>query len=315
MAQQARPATAVVGTKPAAVAAPADTLLSKIMGLAPRIEDMLPKHMDPSRFLRIARLIVTQDPDLSDPDKTDPMSVLQAILDASRLGLELGREAHLVRYGRECTMLADYRGFQKLALETGALRVIEARVVYKDDLFEYAEGTDPHIKHLPALTADRRDAAVLAFYCIAFMKDGGNTFIVRTPMQIEHIRSKSRAKSNGPWVSDWQAMGMKTVIKEICDKRLLMLPNARKLSDAIELDNRSETGDINRPVEGETAEEISARVASRTLARAEDLKGRIGAAKAADQPKPAETEDERIRREDAEMAASGGAPMREPGDE
>lgn len=236
------------------------TVQEKIQLLVPRVADLLPKYMDAERFIRVARLIVSQHPDLADPRQTEPLTVLASVMDAARLGLELGREAHLVRYKQECKMLPDYRGYQKLALETGALRVIEPRVVYKGDAFEYEEGTNPHVTHRPDLSPERADRAdnanVLAFYVVAFFKDGTATFLVRTPEQINHIMQKTRSRDKsgkivGPWVTDWQSMGMKTVIKELCDKRLLMLPNAEKLSAAIELDNRAETGEIQRPVDGD----------------------------------------------------------------
>lgn len=248
----------------------------KLTQITSRVADVLPSSMNVDRFMRVARLIISRTPDLLDPQKVDPLSVLSAVMDAARLGLEIGREAHLVKFGKACVLLPDYRGYQKLALETGALRVIEARAVYKNDAFLYQEGTEPKIEHTPQLECDRGDSEVIAFYVVAFFKDGTSTFLVRTPEQIERIRAKSRAKDNGPWVTDWQAMGLKTVIKEICDKRLLMLPNADKLSAAIELDNRAETGEITRPLESDNEESMAKVVAARTAERLSDLKEQMG---------------------------------------
>ena len=249
----------------------------QLVQITSRVAEVLPKTMDVDRFMRVARLLLARTPDLLDPRKVEPLSVLSAVMDAARLGLEIGREAHLVKFGRECVLLPDYRGYQKLALETGALRVIEARVVYQGDEFLYQEGTQPKIDHVPQLSCSRANSDVVAFYVVAFFKDLETcTFLVRTPEQIEHIRAKSRAKDNGPWVTDWQAMGLKTVIKEICDKRLLMLPNAEKLSAAIEIDNRAETGEIGRPLESDTDESLARTVAARTAEKLDNLKNELG---------------------------------------
>ena len=269
----------------------------QLVQITSRVAEVLPKTMDVDRFMRVARLLLARTPDLLDPRKVEPLSVLSAVMDAARLGLEIGREAHLVKFGRECVLLPDYRGYQKLALETGALRVIEARVVYQDDSFMYQEGTSPDIKHTPALgdPSSRTNENVIAFYVVAFFKDGTNTFLVRTPEQIEHIRAKSRAKDNGPWVTDWQAMGLKTVIKEICDKRLLMLPNAEKLSAAIEIDNRAETGEIGRPLESDTDESLARTVAARTAEKLDNLKNELGVTNGNGvEQSPEQTEDERV---------------------
>lgn len=273
--------------------------------LQPRVAELLPSYMSPERFLRVARLILSRNPDLLDESKVQPMSVLSAVLDAARLGLDIGREAHLVKYGNQCVMLPDYRGLQKLALETGALRVIEARVVYEADDFEWEEGSTPRITHKPSLDGSRTDKDVKAFYSIAFFKDGTYTFLVRNPQQINHIRSKSRAKDSGPWKTDWQAMGMKTVIKEICDKRLLMLPNAEKLSAAIEMDNRAETGEVTRPLESDTDEQLRAQVADRTRQKAAELKDRLLGGGESETETTAEPMDDELAREEDRRLAEG----------
>ena len=279
----------------------------QLVQLTPRVAEVLPRTMDVDRFMRVARLLLSRTPDLLDPKKVEPLSVLSAVMDAARLGLEIGREAHLVKFGRECVLLPDYRGYQKLALETGALRVIEARVVYQTDEFSYQEGTDPKIEHAPDIRSRARsDGDVIAFYVVAFFKDeeGSCTFLVRTPEQIEHIRAKSRAKDNGPWVTDWQAMGLKTVIKEICDKRLLMLPNAEKLSAAIEIDNRAETGEITRPLPSDTDESIARTVAARTAEKLDALKDELGVTNGNGKNGAEQTEDQRVADEDKAIAAS-----------
>jgi recombination protein RecT len=266
------------------------TVQSKMDALAPRLAEILPKAMDAHRYVRLAKLMYAKDTGLHE---CNPITVLSAVMDAGALGLELGREAHLVKFGKVCQMLPDYRGYQKLARQSGLVRVIEARVVYNGDAFDYEEGTAPSIRHKPNLSASREDDNVLAFYAVAFLNDGTTTFLVRTPEQINRIREKSRAKNNGPWVTDWQPMGLKTVIKELCDKRLPQTDE--KLTAAIELDNRYETGEITRPLETDTEQEIRDHVRSETEAKLADLKKQLGA--------DSKDADKAARTEEAAMAA------------
>ena len=74
-----------------------------------KIAEVLPPGMDAARVVRLARLAVHRNPQLL---KCDPVSVIEAIMIASQLGLEINSPiggAHLVPYGSKCQMIPDYR--------------------------------------------------------------------------------------------------------------------------------------------------------------------------------------------------------------
>lgn len=306
---------AEVGTKGTEVTvSPQKSLMTALSKAQAAIQDMLPRHLTPERMLRLTMLVANKTPKLLE---CDPLDVVAAVVDASRLGLEIGSHAHLVPFYNntlkkmQVVMIPDFKGIADLARRSGAVDSIDARVVYRGERFEVSYGTEPKVVHIPDFEVDRSDSNVLAFYMVAHLPgEALPKFDVMTKLQVDGIMARSKTKDSGPWRTDYQEMGKKTIVKRGCK----LLPQSPELAAALEYDNRVESGDGGTANDIlDTPESIAAFVKDKTQARAEDLKNRIGAAKAAE--KPAETEEERVRREDKEMAASGGAPLREPGEE
>lgn len=64
------------------------------------------------------------------------------------------------------------------------------------------------------LNGDRGDPVY--FYAVYHTTDGGYGFEVMSKKDIEKHRDRySRAKNNGPWRSDFEAMAKKTVLKQV----------------------------------------------------------------------------------------------------
>jgi hypothetical protein len=78
----------------------------------------------------------------------------------------------------------------------------------------------------------------VAVYAVAKLKDGGTQSEVMTKAQIDAIRSRSRASGEGPWVSDYDEMARKTVVRRLCK----YLPLSVELADALDEDARAEFG-------------------------------------------------------------------------
>jgi hypothetical protein len=60
-------------------------------------------------------------------------------------------------------------------------------------------------------------------------------FIVMTKTEVDGIRGRSKSGQRGPWVTDYEEMGKKTVIRKLCK----YLPLSIELDTAVELDNRA----------------------------------------------------------------------------
>lgn len=215
------------------------TLAGLIKRMEPEIAKALPTHMSPARMARIATTVLKQTPALA---QTTPESFLGCLLTASQLGLEPGPplgEAYFVPFKDVCTFIPGYRGLIKLARNSGLLVDIWAEIVYEADRFRYTLGLHRDLTHEPA-TGDRGKPVYV--YAAAELKDGGRPFVVLTVAEVEAIRNRSRAANNGPWVTDWRAMALKTAVKQLSK----WLPLSAEFNTAAVLDGsvRTDVGDL-----------------------------------------------------------------------
>ncbi|PTR42057.1 recombination protein RecT [Rhodococcus sp. OK611] len=209
------------------------SLAAMIQKMRPEMQRALPKHMDPDRMARIALTTLRQTPKLGE---CKPESFLGALMTCAQVGLEPGPlgEAYLVPYGREVTFVPGYRGLVKLAWQSGQLNSIAAHVVYEGDAFDYSYGLDPSLTHKPALT---NRGKVVAAYAVATFKHGGNAFEIMSIEDIEAIRKRSKASGSGPWVTDWNEMARKTVLKRLAK----WLPLSSEFANAVQRDGTVRT--------------------------------------------------------------------------
>lgn len=188
----------------------------------------LPKHLSPDRFVRVATTALTRTPKLA---QCTQASFFKCLLELSAFGLEPdGRRAHLIPYGNECTLVVDYKGLVELVRRSGEVAYIHADVVCEKDQFSFSYGSGAHLKHIPALK-DR--GAVLGAYSFVKLKDGSEDFLFVPTDEIEGIRKRSKAGKNGPWVTDWNAMAMKTAFR----RHSKWLPFSSEIREAIEHDD------------------------------------------------------------------------------
>jgi len=153
-----------------------------------------------------------------------PASVLKALMESARFGLEpnspLG-EAHLVPYGDKVEFLIAYRGMMKLAWNTGMLKSLDFDKVCENDQFKYKKGKEITFEHTPNMKNDRGQP--YAYYAVAELKNGGFALHVMSKEEIlKHGNHYSRSFSSpsSPWQTDFDAMAYKTVIRQLCDKKL-----------------------------------------------------------------------------------------------
>jgi recombination protein RecT len=250
-------------------------LRDALAGAKSRVSGMLPTNIPEQlrervaeKMLRVAMLAATKQPKLYD---CTPVSVVNAVVAAASLGLELGGvlgEAYLVPFGNACTLVPGYRGLVKLATQGGQVLSVEARLVYKDDTFHCMYGTDPKIIHEPKLSGSHRtDADIVATYMVAHLASGQTVFEVMTRDEVEKVRQVSRGKDSGPWRDWYPEQVKKTVVK----RGVKLLPLSPEAALAVELDNRFEVGDTGNSsdiLDGLSTEQA-------TKARAEGIKAKL----------------------------------------
>lgn len=196
---------------------PAQTIAAYLKKMAPEIEKALPKHMDADRMARIALTTIRTNPKLLE---CSVPSLLGAVMQAAQLGLEPGLIGHcyLVPFKNgktgqsEVQFIIGYKGMIDLARRSGNIESIYAHAVYANDTFEYEYGLHPKLVHKPAMT-DRGE--FIGAYAVAHFKDGGYQFEFMPKEEIEKRRKRSKAASAGPWVTDYEEMAKKTVIRHM----------------------------------------------------------------------------------------------------
>jgi recombination protein RecT len=223
----------------------------------------LPKHLTVERLTRVALGELRTTPKLLE---CQPASLMNAIVKASQLGLEVGSgmgHAYLVPYKTECQLIIGYRGMIALARRSGEITSINARVVYANDDFMLEYGLEERLRHIPSTAED--PGAVTHVYAVAKLKDGGIQYEVMTRAEVEAIRKRSKAGNAGPWVTDWNEMARKTVMRKL----FKYLPMSIEMADAMSAEtdgdlpaerNITPTADLNAQL-AHSVEQASANAA------------------------------------------------------
>lgn len=186
----------------------------------PRIAAVMPKQMNPDRMFQLAVSCFNQTPGLA---QCSPASVLSCLMKCSALGLEpsavdgLGR-AYILPYNnkktgrREAQFIIGYKGILDLARRSGQIKDISARAVHAGDEFEYEYGLTEGLRHVPS-TEPIEGRPLTHVYVVAHFTDGGHYIDVMSKAEVDAVRKRSKAASNGPWSTDYEAMAKKTVIR------------------------------------------------------------------------------------------------------
>jgi len=270
------------------------------------IKDVAPKHLSPEKLARLAIAAASRKPRLLECTQE---SLLKSVLEASVLGIDctglLGR-GYLVPYKNgglsrqaghdvyEAQFQPGYLGLCDLARRSGEVTQVYAHAVYAGDEFEQVLGTERRLVHVPCPDpgAVRDESTIERVYAVAVFPNGYTDFRVMTIPEVERHRSRSRAKNNGPWVTDYVAMCLKTVVRLLCK----FLPLSPELARALEADDRAEGWtdrpeiiDVEPPGVGESAVDA---LADRMMGAAADH---------GDGGPPADPEGEKATREAAEQ--------------
>lgn len=209
----------------------------------------LPRHMNPDTMTRIALTCFRMNPRLAE---CEPASVFACVIQASQLGLRPGLmgECFLIPYKDNrnqkivCTLQLGYQGMLELARRSGQVLSINAWLVYEKDQYAVRFGTDPGIEHIPYL--DGEAGKVRLGYAVAKLTGGATHAEVMTVREINAHRDRSanyRAavqykKTDNPWMTDYNEMARKTLIRRICK----YLPKSNELAIGMALDDSANRG-------------------------------------------------------------------------
>ncbi|CAB4140513.1 RecT Recombinational DNA repair protein (RecE pathway) [uncultured Caudovirales phage] len=205
----------------------------------PKLAQMIPAGVDVQRLKYVAFEALKKNPDLM---KCDPATIISAITQAFEVGLEPNtpkKLAYLIPYAGECQFQISYIGLITLAMRSGLIKSLKARVVYENDHFLVEQGTDERIEHRPA-SSDR--GAIVAAYSIAVFQDGTQDFEVMYADDLARVRAASKAKKqDSPWEL-WEGEMAKKAVLRRHSKRL---PMDDAMARAVEIDNGAEVIDVS----------------------------------------------------------------------
>ena len=203
------------------------------------IQSVLPKHITKEKMLRTAYQVVVLNPKLA--RDCDQLSLLNAVLEASAIGLEIGgplAQAHLIPYKGKVKLIPDYKGLIELAYRSPKVTAFTARPVYTHDKFEYWYGLSSDLIHTPFRGGDR--GQLTAAYAIVKFVGGGVDFEVVEHEDAMAAKESSPAKNSkdSPWnkPKDVWNMWVKTAVKRL----LKRVPKSPQLQRALNLESAAD---------------------------------------------------------------------------
>ncbi|MEU1736503.1 recombinase RecT [Streptosporangium sp. NPDC020145] len=232
--------------------------------MKPQFEMALPRHVTVDRFLRVALTAVQKTPKLLD---CTPESLLAALLESARLGLEPGtKQAAIVPYGKQATFIAQWQGLVELMYRSGQVTNVTAEFIHENDEWSYRIGDGGGFWHEPDLLAPAEERGpILLVYAYAEIKGGGRSKIVTLnrwqAVEIRDRYSKAYALAeqhrredpedfalnpakgwfNSTWHTEFDAMWRKSAVRRLAD----WVPQSPELVELLSREN--EAGESELP--------------------------------------------------------------------
>lgn len=189
----------------------------------------LPKGLTAERMVRVVLTAINRTPKLLECTKE---SLWESVLNAAALGLfpdALGR-AYLVPYGKKCQLIIGYKGLIDLAYRSDRIASIQAVVVREGDHFEREPLAMPPIKHRIIDAEGNPFRKATYFYSVVYLKACEFPSVeVMSLREVQDIRDRSKAATDGPWITDFEEMAKKTVLR----RHMKVLPMSAEIAQAI----------------------------------------------------------------------------------
>lgn len=179
---------------------------------------VLPEHIKPDTFVRLAQGILRRDQKLAKIAQQNPGSLMGALLECARLGHDPGTDSfYFVPFGNEIQGIEGYRGVVERIFRAGAVSNVKAEIVHAKDHYRF----NPTTMQVPEFEtddfADDRGPIIGAF-AYAEMKDGTVSRVVRINRKyIDKVKAESKGSSapSHPWSKWEEQMVLKTVLKRL----------------------------------------------------------------------------------------------------
>ena len=182
----------------------------------------------------------------------DPKTILGAAMTAATLKLPINPNlgfAYIIPYGKDAQFQMGWKGYVQLAMRTGQYKNINTAVVYEGQIEDIDFITGEIIR------GKKKSDKVVGYVAYFELVNGfKKTIYMSSEDMLRHAMTFSKAyqynkrsgKSASVWTTNFEAMGLKTVIKQLISKYGIMSIDMQgmALSEAISADSEYE-----RPVE------------------------------------------------------------------
>ena len=227
--------TAIAKIKPRELT-PMGEVQDRIAKMGAQLKSVLPSHIDPAKFQRVAMTAIQQDPSLLDADRA---SLFTALSKAAADGLMPDKREGALTIAKTKQKDGSYRemvvwmpmvaGIVKKVRQSGEVSKMIAKAVYEKDTFDVLFGDDDRIFHKPYL--DGHPGKIVGAYSIVHLRDGSISRDFMPQWRID--KAKNAAKIKYVWDAWPDEMAIKTVIRH----HAKLLPQSTDIEAAFDNDD------------------------------------------------------------------------------
>lgn len=203
------------------------------------LASVLPSHVKAPVWIRVAQGAVRRDPKLLEAATESPATLMVALLNAARLGLEPGTEEFYltprkVKGRMEILGIVGYQGIVEMIYRAGAVASVIAECVYEHDGFDYQPGRDDLPRHTIDWDATDRGKLRLV-YAYARLRSGSvSKVVVLNRAEIMKIKASSQGSNSeySPWQTNEPAMWLKSAVRQLRK----WVPTSAEFRDQLRID-------------------------------------------------------------------------------
>ncbi|SFL54998.1 recombinase RecT [Lactococcus garvieae] len=229
----------------------------KAVNIKEKFEEVLGDKQKTESFVASVLAIVNDTPELK---KVDNSSIMAAAMKAAVLDLPVEKSlgfAYVIPYynsrtrKHEAQFQIGYKGYIQLAQRSGVIAKISRGKIYENQFLSY----DPLDEKLEADFSVEGEGEVAGYFAKLILVNGFSHLVYWSKEKVEKHRDKfSKAKSYGPWKDNFDAMALKTVIKDLLrDAPMSLQMQIRE--DGTTGNYKTEAKDVT-PDEPETLEDL-----------------------------------------------------------
>lgn len=197
---------------------------------------VLPAHIEPGTFVRLAQGLLRRNDKLADAAKQNPGSLLAALLECAELGHRPGSDQYALTFrkvkdasGKQVPTVVgieQYQGEIERMYRAGGVLAVKARVVRENDFYDFNEATMTRPDHRPGyyvhqltrhqrFAGDKARGELVAVYAYAELQGGAVSRVVEMDRE-EVMKHRAVAATTNIWDGPFEpSMWLKTAVHEL----------------------------------------------------------------------------------------------------